>query len=255
MWREPSPYTGLLTTALIAALGGRAYDQKQKEEMPRSNARQGRRVNRGPISSGLGGMNPTNRGDLAVKPPDNTNVPKHIPRNVQSLICWDVVKVNSLITGTSSLVETNYAPTLQTHPQANSWSALFDQWTIPQFTVEFDSQIPPGSTAIPPVLYTALDFDNVANLGSIANLEDFSSCEVRQLTTGVRTMRSVRPTCKVVQGVSGGSTSTSGVSKAMWVDAGQQTTVFYGIRSILSVSPSTVINVTWTVWYAFRNQI
>lgn len=256
MWREPSPYTGLLATALVAALGGRAYDQKKQEEkMPRTVARQGRRVARGPISSGLGGMNPTNRGDMSVKPPDNSNVPKSIPRNIQSVIAWDIVKVNSLITGSSAIVETNFAASLATHPQANSWSALFDQWCIPQFTVEFDSQIPPGATNIPPVLYTALDFDNVTTLGSIQLLEDFSTAEARQLTTGVRTMRSVRPTVKVVQGIAGPSTSTSGVSKAMWTDSGQQTTLYYGIRSILGISPSTVINVTWTIWYAFRNQI
>jgi hypothetical protein len=255
MFREPSPYTGLLASALVASLGGLAYDSKKTEVMPRGNARQGRRVPRGPISSGLGGMNPTNRGDLAVKPPDDSNVPKSIPRNVQSLIAWDSVKVNSLITGASSLVETNYAASLSIHPQASSWASLFDQWTIPQFTVEFDSQIPPGATNIPPVLYTAIDFDNVANLGSIAVLEDYSTCEARQLTTGVRTMRSVRPCVKIVQGVSGGSTSTSGVSKAMWVDSGQITTQFYAIRSILGISPATVVNVTWTIWFAFRNQI
>lgn len=255
MSREPSPLTGLITSAVVAALGSVAYRSGKKAEMSRGVGRQARHAPRGPVSSGMGGMNPTNRSDLAIKPPDQTNVPRSIPRNVQSLISWDVVKVNSLITGTSSLVETNYAAALTNHPQANSWSALFDQWTIPQFTVEFDSQIPPGATNIPPVLYTALDFDNVTNLGSISLLEDYATCEVRQLTTGTRTMRSVRPTCKVVQGVAGGSTSTSGVVKAMWVDSGQQTTQFYAIRSILSISPSTVINVTWTIWYAFRNQI
>jgi hypothetical protein len=223
--------------------------------MPRTVARQGRRAPRGPISSGLGGMNPTNRSDLAIKPPDNTNVPRSIPRNVQSLIAWDSVKINSLITGTSSIVETNFAASLQAHPQSSSWSSLFDQWCIPQFTVEFDSQIPPGATSIPPVLYTAIDFDNVNNLGSISSLEDYASCEARQLTTGVRTMRSVRPTVKVVQGVSGGSSSISGVSKAMWTDSAQITTLYYGVRSILGISPSTVVNVTWTIWFAFRNQI
>jgi len=255
MFREPSPYTGLLASALVASLGGLAYDTKNKEVMPRSTARQGRRVGRGPISSGLGGMNPTNRSDLAIKPPDNTNVPRSIPRNVQSLIAWDSVKINSLITGTSSIVETNFAASLSLHPQSTSWQTLFDQWTIPQFTVEFDSQIPPGATNIPPVLYTALDFDNVSNLGSISALEDYSSSEARQLTTGVRTMRSVKPCVKITQGVSGGSSSVSGLSRSMWTDSGQNTTQFYGVRSILGISPSTVINVTWTIWFAFRNQI
>lgn len=255
MSREPSPLTGLITTAVLGALGLAGHSLKKSSEMGRSNARQGRRVGRGPISSGLGGMNPTNRADLAVVPPDNYNVPRRIPRNIQSLIAWDTVKVNSLITGTSSIVETNFAASLATHPQSGQWSALFDQWTIPQFTVEFDSQIPPGSTAIPPVLFTALDFDSVNNLGSVQALEDYASCEARQLTTGVRMMRSVRPTCKVVQGISGGSTSTAGLSKAMWVDSGQLNTLFYSIRSILGISPSTVVNVTWTIWYAFRNQI
>lgn len=254
-FREPSPLTGLITSAVIGALGIAAHRSKSTAKSSRGMSRQGRHVSRAPLSSGLGGFNPTNKADMSVKPPDNRNVPKRIPRNIQSLIAWDSVKVNSLITGTSSLVETNFAAQLAIHPQSSSWSSLFDQWTIPQFTVEFDSQIPPGSTSIPPVLYTALDFDNANALGSIQALEDYSTSEARQLTTGVRIMRSVRPSTKVVQGVAGGSSSISGVTGPVWVDSAQITTLFYGVRSILSISPSTVVNVTWTIWFAFRNQI
>jgi len=245
-----------MTDSLLSMLAQAwALSQTAAGAPKRATARQGRRAARGPLSKGLGGMNPTNSADLRVRVPSNLNVPRSIPRNIQSLIAWDTVKINSTITGTSSLVETNFAASLANHPQANSWSALYDQWTIPQFSVEFDSQVPNGSTAIPVALYTALDFDNIANLGSISLLEDFATCEVKVQTAGGRLLRSVRPSTKQSSQVSGGGGSFSQVSGPTWQDAGQQTTLFYGIRSILGASNSCVINVTWTIWFAFRNQI
>jgi hypothetical protein len=246
-----------MADALVSLLAQAWAMSKTSEGVKvRSSARQGRKVGR-PISSGLGGMNPTNGSDMRVKPMSATNVPRRIPRNIQSLIAWDTVKVTLTLTTTTGLVETNFTGALNVHPQASSWQGLFDQWSIPQMTVEFDSLLPPGSSVQPPMLYTALDFDNNANIGSITNIEDFSTCEAVPMTAGRRTMRSVRPSVKLIQGLNGGGTSISGPAGPMWVDSGQLTTAFYCIRSILSPAVSTPvsINTTFTIWFCFRNQI
>jgi hypothetical protein len=233
-----------------------ALAETSKGAKGRGSARQGRKVGR-PISSGLGGMNPTNGADLKVRPLSASNVPTKIPRNIQSLIAWDSVKVTLVLTtNNTSLVETNFTGALNVHPQASAWQQLYDQWSIPQMTVEFDSMLPPGATVLPTVLYTALDFDNNNNIGSITAIEDFSSCEVVPMTAGRRTMRSVRPSVKLIQGLNGGGTSISGPAGPMWVDSGQLTTSFYCIRSILAQATSSYnVNTTFTVWFCFRNQI
>jgi len=244
-------------TESLASLLAQAWALSETSRSGTANrkvARQGRR-NQRRTGTGLGGMSPMNKTDLKIKPPSWTNVPSTVPKMVTNLIAWDTVKINSTITGTSSIVETNFTASLSQHPQASSWTTLFDQWSIPQFTVEFDSQVPNGSTSIPVALYTAIDFDNSSNLGSIPVIEDYSTCEVKVQTAGGRTMRSVRPCNKVQVSVSGGGVSTSGVTGPTWQDSGQTTTVFYGIRSILAASNSCVINVTQTIWYCFRNQI
>jgi len=203
----------------------------------------------------MGGMNPTNRADLTIKPPSLTNVPKSIPRNVAAKIAWDSVKITTTITGSSTLTETNYSFSLGDHPQFSNWQQLFDQWSIPQFSVEFDSNVPPGATFIPPTLYTALDFDNSTSIGSIQSIEDFATCEYRVMGTGIRHLRSIRPSAKLSAANKGGGVSSSGLPGPMWIDAASTATQFGNVRSILGVSPYTTLNVTCTVWYCFKNQI
>jgi len=198
-------------------------------------------------------MNPTNRSDLSVKPPSLFNVPKRIPRNLQSQVVWDVVKINAVIVvPTSGILEANSSFALSSHPQLSSWQALFDQFSIPQASIEFDSILAPGSTNGPAMLYTALDFDSAGTLGSIAAIEDFSTCEVVPMTQNMRHLRSVRPTVKSTLG----SNANAFVNQSVWVDTAVPTTLFFGIRAMLgSAATAYPVNVTTTIWYCFRNQI
>jgi hypothetical protein len=226
----------------------------------KTSARQGRKAQgrRGRLlASGYGGMNPTNGADLRVKPPDLRSVPRRVPRNVASLIAWDVVKVNSVISTTSSPVETNFAAQLSTHPQYASWVALFDQYCIPQFTIEIDSEVTPNGSGAPPMLYTAIDFDNVGSLGSVQAIEDFATCEYVAMGQNRRHMRSVRPCVQAALQLASGSASSSGVGEIgpMWINSAQSTVYHYGIRTIFGAGAVYSMNVTWTVWFAFRNQV
>jgi hypothetical protein len=198
-------------------------------------------------------MTPMKRNDLAIKPPSQLNVPTSIPRNIASVIAWDTVKVDSVITSSSTgIVENNFSFSLNLHPQASSWAALFDQYCVVAGSVTFDSALPPGSTASPPRLYTALDFDNITALGTVAAIEDFATCEVVNMEPGVKHLRSVRP-CNKIMTSGGGAT----VPQRSWVDCGTTTVQHFGIRAIVAQTAvaSLPISLTATIVFAFRNQI
>lgn len=197
-------------------------------------------------------MNPTKRSDLAVKPPTQLNVPTSVPRVIAGVIAWDSVKTDSTITSSTTVItETNFVFSLSLHPQSASWIALFDQYCVVQATVTFYSALPPGSVSNPNQLYTALDFDNNANIGTVAAIEDFATCENVAMQPTTVHMRSVRPCNK---GMVGGGASA--VPQRTWLDCATSTTSHYGIRSIVAVNgTSQPIRVSVYVVYAFRNQI
>jgi hypothetical protein len=220
----------------------------------KGKGRQGRRVQ----SGGTGGMYPTSGADLRVKVPVFTNVPNSVPRNVASLIAWDTLKLDTTIsTSTGGITETNFVFSLAQHPQNGSWTTLFDQYCIPQVSTTFRSQQPPGAGTASFSMYTALDFDNNTNIGSISNIEDYSTCEVHEMHPQMVYTRSIKPAVKIVVGTSdGGSQVTKSVSRS-WIDCTQPSLFHYGIRSICSAAPTGTYNIlaTTTIWYAFRNQI
>jgi len=213
----------------------------------------GRRVKSsgGTGSSSVSGTAPAARADLRVKPPSNTNVPNSVPRSVSNQVVWDVVKIDGTqVNSTSAPTEFNFNASLSAHPQASSWQALFDQWTVPQFSVSYQAMTPPGLTTAPPRLYTALDFDNTNTIGTITAIEDYSTSSCLELQPQSKIVRSIKPCTKPVN-----IGTTSGVAR-MWIDSGTPSAVFYGIRSMMSASGAQVtVSTTLTIWFAFRNQI
>jgi len=192
------------------------------------------------------GMRPANKADLAIKPLTNTNVPSRVPR-VLSAIVWDLVKVRSTITtNTSSIVETNFGVSMATHPQASSWVSLYDQWCIPQFSVSFTSTEAPGGGGQLAELHSALDFDNVANIGSVTLIDDYGTAAVVILQPGRTFTRSIRPCVNL-----------SGSIRRTWCDSATQSIAWNGIRTITTQASGAAISlvVETTIWYAFRNSI
>jgi hypothetical protein len=245
----------LIAAGIAAALGAAGYvGSRPSASVPKAprGARQGRRSQSRP-STGISGFQPTNRGDLSVRPPQLTNVPRGVPRNVASLWAWDTVKFDTSITlSTTAVTETNFSFNLTQHPQQTSWTALFDQWTIPQVSVAFMSGLPPGSTGGPSVLHTALDFDNITNISTVAAIEDFSTCNSVAMQPQTRFVRSVRPSCRTYN--SAGTVAL--VVGPSWVDSAVPSTTFFGIRSIAGTSGNVyAIQCTVTIWFCFRNQI
>lgn len=241
---------------LLGLIGAALAGNHALRGVSSSSGRQGRKVQvrRGLPSSQLGGYNPTNKSDMKVRPPTIFNVPKSVPGNIATRVAWDSIKINgsNTFSGTA-ITEQNFSFTLSQHNQASSWAALFDQYSIPQVTIEWDSTIAPGATTTSPMIYTALDFDSDGALGSIARIEDFASSEAHSMTPQHRFMRSVRPTTKVQVNTTTGN-APLGVLGPTWVDASDTTAKFFGIRSILGIGAGS-FNTTITIWYCFRNQI
>lgn len=246
---------GITTSAVLSLLGWALsktpHTAGPNRIMPTSHSK-ARRVKG---STGKGGMSPTNFADLKVRPPNPLSVPRSIS-GIQNQVVRDVVKIQSTITTSSSgIVETNYSWSLNSHPQASSWQALFDQWCLYQVTTQFNSQLAPGSTTPACMFYSALDFDNSANVGSVAAIEDFSSAEAVMMFPQASTMRSVRPSPKMAVGAISSAPSAA-VTGPQWLDSSIPGIIHFGIRTVSDVSPSAqFITVTTTLWFAFRNSI
>lgn len=210
----------------------------------------GKRTGAGGGSSTISSA-PVNWVDLKIRPLSGA-IPSSVPRSVSNQVVWDVVKINSVITvPTSGIVETNFQATLNSHPQVASWTALFDQWCIPRMSVTFESQYMSNSVSPPCFIVTALDFDNVTNLGTIGLLEDYSNANNVVMSQAVRFTRSIKPCLKVA-----GAIATGQSVSQLWCDSAQPAIPWFGIRSIAGSSGTTYpISAFLTIWFAFRNQI
>jgi len=216
-----------------------------------SMAKKGSRRSGGRSGSGSTGMAPINAADVRVRPL-TTRIPPRVPRSVPNQVVWDVVKVPSVITvPTSGITEVNFQASLSSHPQSSSWTALFDQWCIPQFSVTFESQYMSNSVSPPAYITTGIDFDNVTALGSTAALEDYSTANNVVMSQAVRFTRSVRPCTKIA-----GASGTAQAVGRVWIDSAVPGVNWFGIRSITNSSGTTYpISAFLTIWFVFRNQI
>jgi hypothetical protein len=206
-------------------------------------------------------MNPISLSDLMIVPPDDMAVPNRIPRNIDSQVVWFVEKIPGILSTAvgTAISQVNYSFSLQNHDQVNSLVSLFDQWTLPMYSISFESLIAPGALTAPPTLYTALDFDNANPLAAPAdvNITNYPSCESLVLEPGAKIVRSIRPCLKVVAGTTAATGPTLGsATNRMWVDTLSQGTPFYGIRTVLVNNSNTAVfacEAIVTLYFAFRN--
>jgi len=240
-----------METALVTAIRDLLFTGAVAHGNPKYSSKVVRRA-RGKSTSSAHSMTPQAKSDLLVTPP-NFRIPSRVPRQVSNIPVWNVVKVATQIqTSASAVNEVNFAFSLNTDPQAGSWTTLFDQWCIPQFSISYESLTPPGLTSIPPKIYTALDFDNQTNITTVTNITDFATCEANTLEPTTQFVRSVRPCTKI--------TTTGAASLARsWQDSAQPGALWFGIRTMVDNTNSTVVyncvSCVATIWFAFRNQI
>jgi hypothetical protein len=160
------------------------------------------------------------------------------------------------ISGGNTVAEVNFAYALSDHPQSAQWSALFDQWSIPMFSVTFYSQQGPGDSSGPLEIHTALDFDNVTAISNgtdFTSIDRYDNVEIRDIAPGLSksVTRSILPCMKLPA-----SGSTSAVMARNWCDSGVPGTKWFGIRSQYQ-APTVSIGVVTeaTLVFAFRGRI
>jgi len=194
-----------------------------------------------------------NKRDLAVRPPSN-RIPDKIPRNFLSQVVYDLVKIRQTYTTlTTGVFEQNQTFSLSLHPQSTSWAALFDQWCVLAGSVTLLNPQAPGSTAPEIEVHTALDFDNITNLGSLTTIDDYDSSQVDILGPGsrVNVTRSVKPCLKT-----SASGNANGALLRTWCDSASPSSAWYGIRCIFAQTTTAVTFIYETsIWFGFRGRI
>jgi hypothetical protein len=208
------------------------------------------------VSMGMAGTSATDhfiRQDLSLRPPSGV-FRASIPRNLSNQIVWQRASYQQVVTtSTTVITEQNFAPSASAFlPAYSTWLSLYDQYFLAAYVVTIANNSPEGGTAACPQVYTAIDFDSSANLGSLTALSGYGSCNITTLAPGNSVTRFVKP-CNATYV---GSTAASGVSRT-WVDSATSSTLFYGFRSIINNTTAATVQLDYTVtmYWAFRNTI
>jgi hypothetical protein len=178
------------------------------------------------------------------------------PRSVSNQIYW--VKANSETTSTVSTsvpMEVNFSFTLQQFPNLVSLSSYFDQYCIYSAIVNITFQLTGSSGSVSGLgtMLTAIDYDNITNLGSFSSLEAYESCLATKVTATQCVQRLIKPA--VAPALWGGSSFNAyGISR-MWCDSATTTTPHYGFRSFLIGNTAAVLTVNYDIVgiLGFRN--
>lgn len=150
-----------------------------------------------------------------------------------------VVQLAPLISpATAGVWEVNKAFILNDLDQVTTFTALFDAYRIDRVTVTYwpkGTQNPMGAalTAQNTKMYTAIDLDDVANLGTVAALRQYETCVIT--TANRKIVREIVP--RVASSLYNGITAAYSESKAgLWVDCAYPAVEHYGIRAMLEAT-------------------
>jgi hypothetical protein len=191
--------------------------------------------------------------DLTLKPLSTVYKAKP-PRNIGNQIYYVRQTFNSAITtSTTTFVENNFSWSLSgALTQYAQYAVIFDQAMLHSVSVTVTNAEPPGATATLPIVYTAIDFDNTTNLGSLNLLVGYSTCNAATLAPGQSVTRFVYPCNKSSLGGYAGA----GVGRS-WLDTtAGSLVVFNGVRLIVaSTTASIPIDAIQELTWAFRNTI
>jgi hypothetical protein len=190
--------------------------------------------------------------DLRLRPPSGV-FRASIPRDINNQIVWQRGSYQQVITtSTTAITEQNFAPTVQFCPQYANWLSLFDQYFLHSFVVTIANNSPEGGTAACPQVFTAIDFDSSANLGSLATISGYGTCNISTLAAGCSVTRYVQP-CNAADL---SNVAAIGATRT-WVDSSTTAILFYGFRSIVNNTASATVQLDYTVtsYWCFRNTI
>jgi len=178
------------------------------------------------------------------------------PRVIANQIYW-VKAQNQATTTVSTTVPTEFtqAFTLSQFTNSAGLSGFFDQYCIYSALVEVNfnyTGTTPGGFG---TMYTAIDYDNVANLASATAYQAYESVLTTKPTVGESVQRLIHPAVAPAL-YSGSAFNNFGISR-MWVDCANTSTPHYGFRSYFVSNVGTVLTATFdmTCIIGFRNNI
>jgi hypothetical protein len=155
----------------------------------------------------------------------------HMPKALQTQIHWITSSLQFTQTITAGgATEKNFSFSLGDLPIASSITALFDQYAVFAAFVRVITNVAGLDAGQSPTYTTAIDYDNVTNVGNIATLRTYSTA----LTTPISEVqeRYIEP-CNAPALYSGSAFSNYGQAR-MWCDSTNNSTPHYGFRFILS---------------------
>jgi hypothetical protein len=173
----------------------------------------------------------------------NFNLVETPPKQIGNQIYWFKESVTgSFQTSTSTYSENNFQFQLSSLQGVSSITAMFDQYAFYAISTSFmiDSIQSSGGNAIVTML-TALDYDNISNIGP-SGIVQYSSYAESCLSPSVSLIRLVRP-CVAPALYSGSAFSNFGTAR-LWCNSSSNNTVHYGLRAIALQTAATV-TVRW----------
>jgi len=186
--------------------------------------------------------------DLTYRPVPPTYNSKP-PRQLLNQVFFSRQTTAAVITPGASAVEANIAFSAAVDmEQYTSYLNIFDQYYLHSAVITLTNELNSNSNTSFPVVHTAIDFNSVDNLGSIAGIESYGTHNVDVLTPGKSVTRIIMPCV-------GTTTNSAPLVTRMWVNSSNTTLPFFGFRSITEANGFGVINVAISCIWAYRNTI
>jgi hypothetical protein len=192
--------------------------------------------------------------DLRLKR-QNFNIVSTPPRSLGNQTFWARLSLADLSysVSSSSISENNLVFNASSFYGFSAAATFFDQYCIYAVTVTYSSQL---ATSVPIHIYTAIDYDSVANVG-IAGIQQFTSFNETVLGGNGQDslVRFLKP-CIAPQVTNSSNLPIAGGVGRSWLDSAYPSVNHYGVRMILNIYTSTlssVVNATVSAVLGFRN--
>jgi len=192
--------------------------------------------------------------DLTRRHPNPNLGSLRIPRKVYDQIVWLKAEYSKSVSlNTVALTESNEAFQLASLPINSSVASLFDQYCI--FSVFAKVQINTSiASGLNPRYLTAIDYDNVGNIGSVSGIQGYNSVVCSEIQT--LQQRYLEP-C-VAPSVYQGTVFNAFANARLWIDTSSSNALHYGFRCIVEpIGAGASGNVTFefTILIACKNSV
>lgn len=178
------------------------------------------------------------------------------PKNIRGQIHWvqaQYVRVNSLSSSANS--EINYSFALSDIANVVGFTGFFDQYCIYAVVITVQcNDVGVSASTETGRGYTAIDYDNVNNIGSEAAIQAYGTCVTWIPGGGSVQQRLIKPCVAPAYYNTGAVFTGFGVGRC-WIDSASPSVPHYGYRSYYAANTVGGINLDHVITYVigFRN--